>query len=71
MAGGKLAADVACLPCLFDHGRLTRARRIQEGRESDQYLCDEGHQFGIDWSKGPATEPQWPAPQELRDLVKK
>lgn len=50
--------------CL-DDAQLTKATRIYEGVESDEYRCDKGHQFGLDWSHGPATEPQWPPPPEL------
>ncbi|RBP37898.1 hypothetical protein DFR37_10880 [Eoetvoesiella caeni] len=40
------------------------ALRIHEGRETDQYRCDKGHEFGMDWPE-PATEPQWPPPSDL------
>lgn len=46
--------------CLGDHGQLTRAERVYEGVEDDHYVCAKGHQFGMDWRAGPATEPQWP-----------
>lgn len=64
MAGGKFAADVACMQCLFDDRLVTRAHRIHEGRETDQYRCEKGHEFGLDWPT-PATEPQWPPPPEI------
>jgi hypothetical protein len=64
MAGGKLAEHVLCMVCL-DSGALTKATRVHEGVESDQYRCERGHEFGMDWSRGPATEPLWPPPPEL------
>jgi hypothetical protein len=55
MAGGPNARIVACLHC------DARAERTSEGSEDDYYVCDGGHEFGIDWSYGgPPTEPQWP-----------
>jgi hypothetical protein len=68
MAGGNLAAEVACMVCLFDHGRLTKATRIAEGDETDRYRCAKGHEHGVDWPM-PATEPQWPPPAELAALA--
>jgi hypothetical protein len=68
MAGGELAEHVPCMVCLTD-GQMTKARRIYEGYESDQYQCEKGHEFGMDWSKGPATEALWPPPPELLALV--
>lgn len=64
MAGGELAAQVACMECLFDHGVAVPAERIYEGTETDRYRCERGHEFGMDW-KEPATEPQWPPPAEI------
>ena len=49
----------------FGDNVLTRAERVHEGAESDQYVCGAGHHFGIDWRGEPATEPQWPPPAEL------
>ena len=69
MAGGKLAADIACPECLGD-GNIVKASRIYEGDESDGYRCERGHEFGMDWTTGPATEPQWPPPPELAALAK-
>lgn len=66
MAGGIHAEITACLVCMDDSRMLTRAVRTHEGYESDEYRCEKGHVFGIDWSSGPATEPQWPPPAELR-----
>ena len=54
--------------CLTD-GTLTKATRIRDGLEDDQYVCELGHEFGVDWSHGEATEPQWPPTAELRALV--
>jgi hypothetical protein len=70
MAGGDLAEHVTCLVCLTD-GQLTRATRTYEGDESDRYRCEKGHEFGIDWSSGPATEPQWPPAPELEAFAKR
>ena len=70
MAGGSFAAIVTCLECLYEHKVLTKAVRVHEGIETDQYRCEHGHGFGIDWARGPATEPQWPPPAELAALVK-
>ena len=70
MAGGIHAVTVACLECLYEHGVITKATRVREGREADQYICVRRHSFGIDWSSGPATEPQWPPPPELVALAK-
>ena len=51
--------------CLGER-KLTRAERTREGVESDDYRCDNGHTFGMDWRRGPANEPQWPPSDELR-----
>lgn len=69
MAGGRLAEQVPCMVCLGD-GQMTRAVRIYEGNESDQYRCEQGHEFGMDWSAGPATEALWPPSPELQALTK-
>ena len=60
MAGGPHAQEVVCMVCFGDDGKLIRAVRTYEGDEDDRYRCERGHEFGIDWSRGPATEPQWP-----------
>ncbi len=70
MAGGPLAQEVTCFECL-EAGKVTRAVRIYEGVEDDQYRCENGHVFGIDYRKGPATEPQWPPAPELVDAFTK
>lgn len=62
MAGGPLAQAVTCLPCLIDDSTTTKAERTVEGVETDQYRCEKGHTFGVDWRRGPATTPQWPPP---------
>lgn len=69
MAGGPLALHVVCWECL-DSKVLTKATRVHEGVESDQYRCERGHVFGMDWSRGPATEPLWPPPPELLRSLK-
>lgn len=70
MAGGPLAREVMCMVCL-DEAKVTRATRIHEGVESDQYRCDVGHEFGMDWSRGPASEAQWPPPPEIVEAMKR
>jgi hypothetical protein len=67
MAGGPLAEHVTCMVCL-DDGALTRAVRTYEGVESDQYRCDLGHEFGLDWPEI-AADPQWPPPPDIAALV--
>ena len=69
MAGGPNAQDVPCFECL-DSGAITKATRVYEGVESDQYICELGHQFAIDYRRGPATEPQWPPPPEVVEFAK-
>lgn len=64
MAGGPLAKEVMCMDC-FGDDVVTKAVRVYEGAESDQYRCEKGHRFGIDWRGKPATEPQWPPPPEF------
>jgi hypothetical protein len=68
MAGGPHAIKVPCMECLGDR-KLTEARRVVEGVESDQYLCLLGHQFGMTWNE-PAESPQWPAHPELIAALK-
>lgn len=58
MAGGENARVVPCFVC------TARAERTSEGIEDDEYLCEEGHTFGIDWSYGQPSVPQWPASAE-------
>jgi len=65
MAGGPHADLVACPECLFEDGVVTKATRVYEGVEDDHYACEREHKFGIDWSRGAATEPQWPPKPEL------
>lgn len=55
--------------CLGD-GELTRAVRVHEGQEDDQYRCEKRHTFGMDFRRGPATEPMWPPSPELEAFVK-
>lgn len=64
MAGGPLAEYVACMVCL-DDGCAVRAVRTAEGVESDDYQCERGHSFSLDWQRGPATEAEWPLPPDL------
>lgn len=64
MAGGEFAEHVICMEC----GQ--KASRTYEGQETDQYTCESGHQFSMDWSRGVPTEPQWPASEEMLELLK-
>lgn len=66
MAGGPHASEVMCPTCFLDESVVTKAVRLSEGVETDQYRCERGHLFGIDWSRGAATKPQWPPP-EMKD----
>ncbi|MDX2009982.1 MAG: hypothetical protein SFW67_07330 [Myxococcaceae bacterium] len=65
MAGGANAAVVPCDVCLFDEGLVTRAQREREGVESDDYVCARGHRFGVEYRRGPASEPLWPPGPEV------
>ncbi|MBX3233362.1 MAG: hypothetical protein KIT84_33745 [Labilithrix sp.] len=65
MAGGELAAEVPCMICLCDEGVWTKATRVFEGHESDRYVCEKRHEFGMDW-RTPPTERQWPPPGRAR-----
>jgi hypothetical protein len=64
MAGGPLAQEIWCFEC-YAENKITKATRVYEGAEDDKYRCELGHEFGVDYRKGPATEPQWPPPAEL------
>lgn len=70
MAGGPHAAVVPCMVCL-DDGAVRPARRTREGVESDSYRCEAGHEFGLDWSRGPPDAPEWPPPPELLAALQK
>lgn len=70
MAGGPLAQEVICYVCL-DEGKVTKATRIYEGAEDDQYECEQGHRFGVDYRKGPATTAQWPPDPKLVEAFTK
>ena len=70
MAGGPLVAYVPCMVCLTD-GEITKATRVYEGHEADRYECEKGHEFGMDFPKGPATEAMWPPSPELAALAKR
>ena len=63
MAGGPLAAEVPCMVCFAEEDRWTKAVRIAEGVEADQYRCERGHTFGMDFPRGPAKEKSWPPPE--------
>lgn len=64
MAGGPLAQEIWCFEC-YAENRITKAVRVYEGAEDDHYRCERGHEFGVDYRKGPVTEAQWPPPKEL------
>ena len=69
MAGGPLAQEIPCFECL-NEGKATRATRIYEGVEDDQYRCDLGHEFGVDYRRGPATEATWPlTPEQVAEIA--
>lgn len=59
MAGGPLAQEILCPECLAA-SEVTKATRVHEGLKSDAYRCEKGHELGVDYRGGPATEPQWP-----------
>ncbi len=66
MAGGPNAQVVACMECAGP------ATRCYEGVETDQYLCGEcGARFGMDWRRGPPTEPCWPIPPEAAAAIRR
>jgi hypothetical protein len=55
MAGNEFTKVVPCIEC------GARAQRTGEGVETDEYVCERGHYFLIDWSHGPQpTAPLWP-----------
>jgi lysyl-tRNA synthetase class I len=60
MAGGPFAEAIMCMPCAFEDHVVTRAVRTRDGVETDQYRCERGHEFGVEYRRGPATTPQWP-----------
>ena len=70
MAGGKFAEYCPCLVCLSDANVFTKAHRTYEGDETDNYTCEEGHEFGMDFPDGPPTEAMWPPSSELQVLFK-
>jgi hypothetical protein len=70
MAGGPHAHLVPCATCMWEHQTITKAERVSEGIETDHYVCEQGHAFGIDYARGPATEPQWPPSPELVEAIK-
>ena len=63
MAGGPFAQEIPCFECV-EQGKVSRATRTHEGAEGDQYECERGHRFGVDYRRGPATEPTWPLTAE-------
>lgn len=68
MAGGPLAQEIPCFECLAE-GKATRAERLYEGVEDDQYRCDLGHEFGVDYRRGPATQATWPlTPEQIAEV---
>jgi hypothetical protein len=56
------------MECLGER-ELTKATRVHDGIESDQYVCEKGHRFGIDWRGKPAEAPQWPPSPELVEVI--
>ena len=67
MAGGPHAFFVLCPNC------AGRAKRVNEGTETDQYSCEScNYKYGIDWSyDGPPKAPCWPPTSEELEAVKK
>ena len=64
MAGGPHAQHVVCMQC------AAKATRTFEGQETDQYSCENGHDFAMDWSRGVPEEPQWPPAADVLALLK-
>ena len=63
MAGGPNAEYVMCMEC------GSKSQRMHQGHETDQYQCENGHQFSLDWSRsGPPSEAQWPPSDGLLKL---
>jgi hypothetical protein len=68
MAGGPFAQEIPCFECL-PQGTVSKATRVHEGVEDDQYECEHGHSFGVDYRRGPATEPTWPlTPEQIAEI---
>lgn len=68
MAGGPLAQEIPCFECVGE-GVVSRATRLHEGVEDDQYECERGHSFGVDYRRGPATEATWPlTPEQIAEV---
>ena len=68
MAGGPLAQEIPCFDCLAE-GKVSKATRVHEGVEDDQYECERGHQFGVDYQRGPASERTWPlTPEQIAEI---
>jgi hypothetical protein len=68
MAGGPLAQEIPCFECLGE-GKVTKATRLHEGVEDDQYECERGHKFGVDYRRGEATEATWPmTPEQIAEV---
>ena len=63
MAGGPNAAAATCLTCALS-GTVQRSERIREGIENDWFRCALGHEFGVDFRRGPPVEPLWPPSKE-------
>lgn len=63
MAGGDNAKLHWCMVC------GAKAERIYEGDESDEYKCERGHKFSIDWQGKPPPAPQWPPPPEMKPYL--
>lgn len=60
MAGGPFARKIACDRCRSE-GLSAPAERVEEGSETDYYLCAQGHRFGVYWRQIP-SEPMWRDP---------
>ncbi len=71
MAGGPHAQLVPCSTCMWEAHEITKATRISEGVETDWYVCEKGHRFGIDFEHGgPPAQPMWPPGPDIIEAMK-
>jgi hypothetical protein len=63
---------IPCMVCLHE-GRLTRADLSYAGDETDDFLCEEGHNFGMDHPRADevSQELAWPPSAELKAWIAK
>ena len=48
MSKEEPSEPVLCSVCLFDDNVETPAHLVRKGEETDQYVCDKGHEFSLD-----------------------